>query len=87
MLKVKTLGPSKKFVPLVPGQYRAPLPKVLPYNPVDEEEDEGLQDLPTTASLPPFEPLGILSLLLLVSLLTLSQYYGRIQQILIIKSR
>ena len=58
MLKVKTLGPSKKFVPLVPGQYRAPLPKVLPYNPVDEDEDEGLQDLPTTASLPPFEPLG-----------------------------
>ena len=85
-----TLGPSKKFVPLVPGQYRAPLPKVLPYNPVDEEEDEGLQDLPIAASLPPFEPLGSNLVHFLTSCVitySLSQYYGRIQQILIIKLR
>lgn len=56
--KVKTLGPSKSFQPLLPGQYRASLPKSLSYDELNdnEEEDLGADELPTTV-LPPFDPL------------------------------
>ena len=56
--RVKTLGGTRRFQPLVPGQYRAELPKAGDFADVpEEEEDQELNDLPTSALLAPFEPL------------------------------